>query len=71
MNLSTGEKIRLNLQKSAASGATLHASAVTLGSRGGKVGGPARARKLSKKRRQQIARMGALARNAKKPGITT
>ena len=35
------------------------------GAEGGRRGGPARARKLSKKRMQQIARMGGLAKAAK------
>ncbi len=37
-------------------------AAVDLGRRGGKVGGPARAAKLSKKRRTEIARKAAEAR---------
>ncbi len=39
-----------------------HAAAVTLGRLGGKKGGPARARKLSKKRRSEIAKNAAQAR---------
>ena len=39
-----------------------HAAAVTLGRLGGKKGGKARAEKLSKKRRQEIARLAAQAR---------
>ena len=37
-------------------------AAVALGRLGGKKGGPARAKKLSKKRRSEIARMAARAR---------
>lgn len=37
-------------------------AAVSLGRRGGKKGGPARARKLSRARKQSIARQGARAR---------
>lgn len=37
-------------------------AAVALGRRGGKKGGPARARVLSAEQRQEIARMGAAAR---------
>ena len=40
------------------------AAARALGRVGGKKGGPARARKLSKARRSEIARMGAQAANA-------
>ena len=39
-----------------------HTAAVTLGRLGGKMGGKARAAKLSKKRRQEIARLAAQAR---------
>lgn len=39
-----------------------NSAAVSLGRRGGKKGGPARARKLSKSRRTAIARMGGKAR---------
>lgn len=42
-----------------------HDAAVTLGKSGGKVGGPARARRLSKDQRRKIAAQGARARNAK------
>jgi len=42
-----------------------HAAAVALGRLGGLKGGPARARKLSKKRRSEIARKAALKRWAK------
>ena len=41
-------------------------AAVALGKLGGKKGGLARAKKLSKKRRQEIARQAAAARWAKK-----
>lgn len=37
-------------------------AAVALGQRGGRIGGPARAAKLSKKRRSEIARKAAQAR---------
>ena len=40
-------------------------AAKVLGADGGKKGGPARARSLSKARRRQIAAQGAKARNAK------
>jgi len=40
----------------------LHKAAATLGHYGGKKGGPARARKLSAKRRSDIASQGAKAR---------
>jgi hypothetical protein len=43
----------------------LNKAAAILGSRGGKKGGPARAKALSSDRRSQIASMGAVARNAK------
>ena len=42
-----------------------HAAAVTLGRLGGKKGGPARAKKLSKKRRSEIARKAAETRWSK------
>ena len=42
-------------------------AAVELGRLGGKKGGPARAAKLSPKKRQQIARKAALARWAPRP----
>jgi len=44
---------------------TNHSAAVTLGRLGGKKGGVARARKLSAKRRSQIARKAANARWSK------
>lgn len=37
-------------------------AAAILGAAGGKKGGPARAKKLSKRRRKQIAELGAIAR---------
>ena len=37
-----------------------------MGSKGGKSGGPARARKLNTQQRSAIARKGAIAKNAKK-----
>ncbi len=43
-----------------------HAAAVALGRLGGKKGGPARMKKLSKKRRSEIARKAAQARWEKK-----
>lgn len=43
----------------------LNKAAAILGSRGGKKGGPARAKTLSSQRRSQIASMGAKARNVK------
>lgn len=43
----------------------LHDAAQKLGSAGGKVGGAARAKKLSAKERSEIARMGGLARDSK------
>ncbi len=43
-------------------------AAVALGRLGGKKGGPARAKKLTKEQRQEIARNAALARYGKKPG---
>ncbi len=43
-------------------------AAVALGRLGGKKGGPARAKKLSKKRRSQIAKRAAQARWAKPTG---
>lgn len=43
-----------------------NAAAVSLGRLGGKKGGPARAKKLSKARRKEIAEQGAKARWAKK-----
>ena len=42
-------------------------AAVALGRLGGKKGGPARAAKLSPKKRQQIARKAAMARWAPRP----
>ncbi len=45
--------------------ASLHDSAVTLGSKGGRKGGPARASKLSRARRKAIASKGAKAKNSK------
>lgn len=44
---------------------SIHEAAKTLGSRGGKKGGPARARALTKNRRKEIARKGALAKQRK------
>jgi hypothetical protein len=49
----------------------LSEAAAKLGRAGGKVGGPARARKLSRARRKQIALMGARARIAKTTGEAT
>lgn len=43
----------------------MNKAAAILGSRGGKKGGPARAKALSSTRRSEIARQGALAANAK------
>jgi hypothetical protein len=43
----------------------IHQAAVTLGSAGGKRGGPARARALSRERRKAIARKGAIVKNRK------
>jgi hypothetical protein len=43
-----------------------HAHMVAIGRRGGRLGGPARARALSPKRRSEIAAMGARATNAGK-----
>ena len=43
-------------------------AAKTLGSAGGKKGGPARAASLSKSRRTAIAKQGGKARQAKKNG---
>jgi hypothetical protein len=44
-----------------------HAAAVMLGRRGGKKGGPARADKLNREQRQEIARKAAAARWKKGP----
>lgn len=44
---------------------SMNKAAAILGSRGGKKGGPARARVLSADRRSEIARKGALAKNSK------
>lgn len=44
---------------------SLNKAAAILGSRGGKKGGPARAKSLPAERRKQIAHMGAVARNTK------
>jgi hypothetical protein len=41
-------------------------NAVALGNKGGKVGGPARAKVLTASERSRIARMGARAKNKKK-----
>ncbi len=46
---------------------TKNAAAVELGRRGGLKGGKARAKKLSRKRRQEIARKAARTRWGKKP----
>ena len=43
-------------------------AAVALGRLGGQKGGPARAKKLTKEQRHEIARKAALARYKKKPG---
>lgn len=43
----------------------LNKAAAILGSRGGKKGGPARAKALSAQQRSAIAHKGAVARNAK------
>lgn len=43
----------------------LNKAAAILGSRGGKKGGPARAKTLSASRRSEIARKGAIAKNAR------
>jgi hypothetical protein len=54
---------RLNAQaKKSKGGAGKNPHAVALGSKGGRLGGPARARALSKKRRTEIAVMGGKAR---------
>lgn len=45
-------------------GASLNKAAAILGSRGGKKGGPSRAKALSSDRKSAIARQGAIARNA-------
>lgn len=45
---------------------SLNKAAAILGSRGGKKGGPARAKALPAAKRSEIARKGAIARNAKK-----
>ena len=45
---------------------TLSQAAAELGSAGGRVGGPARARSLSQAEREEIARKGGLASQAKK-----
>jgi hypothetical protein len=44
----------------------LNKAAAILGSKGGKKGGPARAKALPQARRSEIARQGANAKNAKK-----
>lgn len=46
-------------------GMSTHQAAVTLGAKGGQKGGPARARKLGRDRRREIARSGAEAKNRK------
>jgi hypothetical protein len=51
--------------------ASLHQAARLLGSRGGKRGGPARARKLSPAERKRIAMEGARARWRKRPTTNT
>lgn len=43
---------------------SLNKAAAILGSRGGKKGGPARAKSLSSARRSEIASKGAIARNS-------
>lgn len=45
---------------------SVHQAAKTLGSRGGKKGGPARARALTAEERRNIAAKGARAANRKK-----
>lgn len=47
-------------------GGALTAAARTLGARGGKKGGPARARALNRKQRHDIAQKGGLAKARKK-----
>lgn len=46
-------------------GKSLNSSAKEFGSKGGKSGGPARAKKLSQVERSNIAKKGAMAKNAK------
>jgi len=46
----------------------LTSAAKILGSAGGKLGGPARARKLTQETRSRIAKMGGKARQRKKKG---
>ena len=48
-------------------GKSLNTNAQELGKKGGKVGGPARARTLSSQERSAIARKGAVAKNDKTP----
>jgi hypothetical protein len=43
----------------------MNKAAAILGSKGGKKGGPARAKSLSSEQRSEIARKGAVARNTK------
>lgn len=47
---------------------SIHAAAVVLGSKGGKRGGPARARKLKPGRRSEIAAQGGRAKAEAEPG---
>ena len=44
---------------------SIHEAAQKLGSKGGKKGGPARAKRLGRDRRREIARMGAEKKNRK------
>jgi general stress protein YciG len=51
--------------KRSSSKSSVHESAVELGKLGGKVGGPARDRKLSPQKKSEIARKGGLAKAKK------
>ena len=52
-------------KRTAVSAESLKAAAAKLGKKGGKVGGPARARALTDAERSRIASMGAKAKNRK------
>ena len=66
MNKNQIAKLGGQLQKS-----SLHHAAQKLGSRGGAIGGPARARALSPARRKEIARIAGSARKRKRDNSTT
>ena len=63
--MNKAELRKVAVQPKIIKGVLTHQQAVSRGRAGGKVGGPARARALTPRRRSEIAAMGARAANAK------